>query len=313
MAWHNLTGQKFNDLVVIGQSAIKFPYSNERVWDCKCLRCGNEKKYTSRSLISGRVKACGCAAKHDLTGKRFDNLTVVERVPGLRNHEVIWKCVCDCTNVCYRSASNLLKKLKMKHCCSVCRRKYKTKDEEILGQRYRRMLGRCYNPNDIYYHNYGGRGIYVCDEWMNNERSFIDWSLSNGFRRDLSIDRIDNNGPYAPWNCRWADKYTQDNNKRTNHYVVVDGVKMSLAEWGREIDVDRSQIYSFSDKYNDNDLIDIIRKFLEINDINCNCNGKVETLHNRCRKAGMSDNDIANFLECHRAIDLLYFINKGVV
>ena len=76
------------------------------------------------------------------------------------------------------------------------------------------MKQRCYNPNNDNYPNYGGRGISICDEWLNDREAFISWALSHGYSNDLSIDRIDVNGNYKPSNCRWATDELQRNNQR---------------------------------------------------------------------------------------------------
>lgn len=114
---------------------------------------------------------------------------------------------------------------------NTCNSTWNTLHELILSRRFSDMKKRCYNPNSKHYHNYGGRGIYICDEWLNDKRKFVEWSLKNGFKPELSLDRIDVNGPYAPWNCRWVNNKIQSNNKTCNTFITVDGVTKTLAGW----------------------------------------------------------------------------------
>jgi len=81
------------------------------------------------------------------------------------------------------------------------------------------MKTRCYNLKDKHYKDYGGRGIKVCEEWLNDSRKFIKWSLENGYKKELQIDRIDNNGNYSPDNCRWV---TPKENSRNKRNIVTD-------------------------------------------------------------------------------------------
>ena len=103
-----------------------------------------------------------------------------------------------------------------------------------LGRIWYNMMSRCYNAKNGAYDRYGGHGVIVCAEW-HDMRKFFTWAMVNGYKSDLTLDRIDNNGNYGPENCRWADKYTQANNKKNNHRITVNGRTKTLAEWEREM------------------------------------------------------------------------------
>lgn len=118
---------------------------------------------------------------------------------------------------------------------------------ERLQNIYTNLKQRCYNPKSTFYKNYGGRGITVCDEWLNSERydgrstkgwiAFKTWALSNGYSDTLTIDRIDNNKGYSPENCHWVSMRTQQNNRRSNCLITYDGKTQSLADWCRELNL----------------------------------------------------------------------------
>ena len=86
--------------------------------------------------------------------------------------------------------------------------------ENRLKNIWHGMKQRCYNPNRPNYRYYGGRGITICDEWLNSFQAFSAWSMDNGYQDELSIDRIDYNGNYEPSNCRWVSMKGQAENKR---------------------------------------------------------------------------------------------------
>lgn len=92
--------------------------------------------------------------------------------------------------------------------------KERIKFDKKLNDRYHNMKRRCYNKEYKDYHNYGGRGIDICSEWLEDRLEFINWSHANGYHPDLELDRIDNNKGYSPDNCRYVDRITNRNNRR---------------------------------------------------------------------------------------------------
>ena len=105
------------------------------------------------------------------------------------------------------------------------------------------MKQRCYNTNRPAYRIYGGRGITVCDEWKNSFQAFYKWSMSNGYRDDLSIDRIDNDKGYSPENCRWATRKEQQNNCSNTIKVEINGTQKSLRQWAEETGIYFNTLY----------------------------------------------------------------------
>lgn len=108
------------------------------------------------------------------------------------------------------------------------------KNERSRTRLYRiwsNMKDRCSNPKNKYYNRYGGRGIKVCAEWIDNFYIFEEWAYSNGYREYLTIDRIDNNGDYSPKNCRWSTQSAQMRNTSKSVFLTIDGDKRNINEW----------------------------------------------------------------------------------
>ena len=103
-------------------------------------------------------------------------------------------------------------------------------DKENIYKHWLNMRNRCNNPNYKYYDAYGGRGISICEDW-NDYATFRRWSLDNGYKYGLTLDRINTNENYTPNNCRWVTWKTQQNNKRNNHYITYNGVTHTMKEW----------------------------------------------------------------------------------
>lgn len=101
---------------------------------------------------------------------------------------------------------------------------------------YSGMKSRCRNANNPRYKNYGGKGIKVCDEWLNDFNAFYNWATTNGYKDDLSIERIDINKDYEPSNCCWIPLSQQSKNKSNNIYVYLDGERETLFDYCKKHD-----------------------------------------------------------------------------
>lgn len=114
-------------------------------------------------------------------------------------------------------------------------RKYKNtqrdnKENYTLYNTWCGMKRRCFNQNYSRYKDYGGRGITICEEWLDFD-NFVDWAKENGFEIGLTIERIDNDGNYEPSNCAWITRAEQNRNRRSNKYIEYQGETKTLAEW----------------------------------------------------------------------------------
>lgn len=188
----------------------------------------------------------------DLTGERIGRLTVIERAKSItqKNGKLVtrWLCKCDCGNIKIIRADTLGRGTKSCGCLKhELDKKQHTNDPVKFKRLYRIwccMKQRCYNKNLKAYKDYGGRGIQVCDEWINNYRKFESWSLKNGYDDTLTIDRINNNGNYEPSNCRWVTREMQSKNKRNNVYVTYKGNKILLKDYAKKNNLNYKCLHS---------------------------------------------------------------------
>ncbi len=170
----------------------------------------------------------------DLTGMRFGRL-VVRHAAGIRQYRsMIWICVCDCGSD-HRVRAGNLKSGQVQSCGCVSREKLikaSTKHGLTVGHKLSReyeawhsMRQRCLDHNNSNYHNYGGRGIIICDEWLDSFEKFL-YDVGSKPSSGHSLDRIDNNKGYCKENCRWATRIQQGENRRTSRPVLRgDGVR----------------------------------------------------------------------------------------
>ena len=185
----------------------------------------------------------------DLTGQKFGRWTVIKQAERNERRHIYWLCKCECGNEA-RVTTGSLKSGNSKSCG--CLRTEKTiKRSTIHGLRntrlnyiWRGMKNRCYNPNSKKYPIYGGRGIIVCDEWKNNFKSFYNWAKNNGYKENLTIDRINVNGNYEPSNCRWATAKEQANNRTNSHVLTFNNETHTLSEWSRITGICRLTLFT---------------------------------------------------------------------
>lgn len=180
-------------------------------------------------------------SKHTLTpGQRFERLTVLGIDTKSGDGRLRWICQCDCGETRTLRATVLMSG-RIKSCG--CRR------IEVIGilrrthgqtrtpewRSWRSMRGRCLNPRDRAFPDYGARGITICKEWDSFEQFYAD--MGDRPSSGHSLGRIDNDAGYSPSNCRWENRIQQNRNTRRNRKYAFDGRTLTTAEWSEEMGV----------------------------------------------------------------------------
>lgn len=204
----------------------------------------------------------------EITGQKYGRLTAVKRVGTNSRSQSEWLFKCDCGNEVIKTAS-LVKRGGISSCGCLSKERIERFAENYAGANkthgkthtrlyriWEGMKSRCGSTKDYYK---WWKDISVCEEWQEFE-SFYQWAISNGYRDNLTIDRIDNNGNYEPSNCRWATLKTQANNRSSNRYMTYNGVTKRMTEWMREFGKTREYYYKRKNKYTDEEIIDSLIK-----------------------------------------------------
>ncbi|MEG6615354.1 hypothetical protein V6C27_02775 [Peptococcaceae bacterium 1198_IL3148] len=177
-------------------------------------------------------------------GDRYGKLTVIKETSPYQwskyKHRMVL-CKCDCGN----ETTVRLEYLRSGHTKS-CGCNLKTVSAKVrithgssntrLHGIWAGMLSRCRNKNSKSYKNYGAIGISVCDEWLDFE-TFQKWALTNGYRQNLTIERIDNSVGYNPGNCTWVTKSEQSKNRRCCRYITYKGKTKIIQQWADELGI----------------------------------------------------------------------------
>lgn len=174
----------------------------------------------------------------DLTGKKFGNWTVLGPAVVTNKRHPKWNCLCKCGTRRPVFAQSLRSGASKGCGCTVARmasersRKH-GKSHTSLYKAWAGMKDRCFNPNNLHYAEYGGRGITVCDRWRDSFSNFI---ADMGDRKPgLTIERIDNDGNYEPGNCKWATRKEQQRNRRVCNNLTFNGETLCVSEWAERI------------------------------------------------------------------------------
>lgn len=229
---NDLTGKTFGRLTALEPNGKS--NDGKTKWLCQCA-CGNRVTVVGSCLTTGHTRSCGCLSREehggnivDRVGERYGRLLVIRRADdyvspkGVRH--VRWLCQCDCGNTTVVD-TGLLRNGETRSCGCLHLEKLAAGNVKHGGCRdrlygvYANMKRRCYNESSTDYKYYGGRGITICDEWLDDYLSFKSWAYSHGYdehapRGQCTIDRIDVNRGYEPDNCRWVSMAVQSRNRR---------------------------------------------------------------------------------------------------
>lgn len=194
---------------------------------------------------------------YSLVGKKIGILSILSEgepriLKDVRGEHVLKtiNCVCDCGNRCVIVATRV-KTGKIKSCGCLSKKSLELGRKQthglhnhILNSIWTGIKQRCYNPKNQAYKNYGGRGIYVCDEWFNSLPVFYEWCMRNGWEEGLHIDRINNSGNYEPSNCRITTPQINSNNRRDTRMVMLDGELTALSLACNKLELKHPLIYA---------------------------------------------------------------------
>ena len=172
-------------------------------------------------------------------GKKYGSLVVLER-NRVGKTKYKYKCICECGKITLVDGSNLFSgHTKSCGCKRIRHGQWKHPAFSIWST----MIQRCYRKSAESFELYSRRGIKVCYAWRRSPEKFIKWAESNGWRRGLQIDRIDNNKGYYPKNCRFTTAQRNSNNRSDNRILEINGEKITMADAARKFNINYTMLY----------------------------------------------------------------------
>lgn len=262
--YDNCIGTKINDLTFVEEVERR---KGKRRFICKCI-CGSEKSYNGIDVLRGHTKNCGCARKAKLLernkkdnpskyvkhkskypydeciGTTVNHLKFIKEIERSKRNrrQFIVRCECGkefkCEGVMVFNRSI--------RSCGCFKRSGLNKTHGLTNtpeyQIWASMIQRCVNPNDESYVNYGGRGIKVCDRWLDFDNFLMD--MGNRTNPEYTLERIDVNGDYEPYNCIWDTRIVQSRNQRlrSDNTTGIRGVTKSGKKYLVRISVEGRRI-----------------------------------------------------------------------
>lgn len=195
-------------------------------------------------------------------GSKFERLTITSHAGVDKRNRTLYNAVCDCGNIAICNATEL--RNGHKKSCGCLRSELSSKRMTTHGATkggksskefttWCSIKQRCLDENTKSYHNYGGRGISICERWVNSFENFL-FDMGKRPSSKHSIDRIDVNGNYEPSNCRWATSKEQGRNRRNNRIVNINGSDKSLVEASEIIGIKQGTLISRLNRGHQNPL-----------------------------------------------------------
>lgn len=180
----------------------------------------------------------------NLDGKKINKLTIIKTHYIKRKNLWLSLCKCECGKEVLVYLGGL-RRGTSKSCGCDRYEKLKThgKTNCRLYRIWNNMKRRCYTKTNHDYKDYGKRGISLCEDWKNDFNNFYTWAINNGYKDNLTIDRINNDGNYEPSNCRWITNREQQYNKRKTLKIEYKGISKTITQWEQFLGMGRGKLY----------------------------------------------------------------------